>query len=52
MVGAVLVVIALLVVIPVAVTVSGGAVAGIISFFLQREADLNHEGSELIDLNG
>ncbi|NLA36164.1 MAG: hypothetical protein GX868_10855 [Actinobacteria bacterium] len=52
MLGAIIIVIALLVVIPVGVMVSGGAIAGIISFFVQKEADARHEGSELIDLNG
>ena len=52
MLGAIIIVIALLVVIPVGVMVSGGAIAGIISFFVQKEADVRHEGSELIDLNG
>jgi len=52
MVGAILVIIALLVVIPVGVLVTGGALAGIIGFFVQKDVDQLHEGSELIDLNG
>lgn len=52
MFGAILVVIALLVVIPVGVLISGGALAGIIGFFVQKDVDSAHEGSELIDLNG
>lgn len=52
MVGAILILIALLVVIPVAVMLTGGGIAGIISFFLQKDVDESHEGSELIDLNG
>ncbi|MFN8049932.1 MAG: hypothetical protein U0Q22_00660 [Acidimicrobiales bacterium] len=52
MVGAVLVVIALLVVVPVGVLMSGGVLAGVIGFFVQKDVDEQHEGSELIDLNG
>lgn len=52
MFGAILVVIVLLIVIPVAVIVSGGALAGIIGFFVQRDVDELNEGSELIDMNG
>lgn len=52
MVGAVLVIIALVIVIPVSVIMSGGVLAGVISHFLRVEADTRHEGSELIDLNG
>jgi len=52
MFGAILVVIALLIVIPVGVLMSGGVLAGIIGFFVQKDVDQSHEGSELIDLNG
>lgn len=52
MVGAVLVVIALLIVIPVGIIISGGVLAAIISHVLRVEVDKNHEGSELLDLNG
>ena len=52
MVGAILVVIALLIVIPVGVLMSGGVLAGVIGFFVQKDVDEQHEGSELIDLNG
>jgi hypothetical protein len=50
--GAILVIIALVIVIPVGVLISGGVLAGVISFFVQKDVDARHEGSELIDLNG
>ena len=52
MLGAILIIIALLVVVPVGVLISGGALAGIIGFFAQKDVDQLNEGSELIDLNG
>jgi len=52
MFGAIAVIIALLVVIPVSVMVSGGVLAGIIGYFVQKDVDDSNEGSELIDLNG
>lgn len=52
MLGAIIIVVVLLVVLPVTVMVSGGALAGIISFFVQKDVDASNEGSELIDLNG
>ncbi len=52
MLGAILIIIALLVVVPVGVLISGGALAGIIGFFVQKDLDQLNEGSELIDLNG
>lgn len=52
MVGAILILVALLIVIPVGVMLTGGGIAGIISFFLQKDVDQTHEGSELVDLNG
>ena len=52
MFGAIAVIIALLVVIPVGVMVSGGVLAGIIGYFVQKDVDDSNEGSELIDLNG
>jgi hypothetical protein len=50
--GAILVIIALVVVIPVSVLISGGILSGIIGYFVQKDVDAQHEGSELIDLNG
>ena len=52
MFGAVLVAIALLIVIPVSVIMSGGVLAGVISYFVQADVDPTHEGSEILDLHG
>lgn len=52
MIGVALIVVVLVIAIPVAVLLSGAVVAAIIGFFLRRDADASHEGSELIDLNG
>lgn len=52
MFGPIAIIVALLVVIPVGVIMTGGALAAIIAFFVQRDVDVAHEGSELIDLNG
>ena len=52
MIGVAIIVFVLIVFIPVSVLMSGGAGAAIIGLFLKNEADANHEGSELIDLNG
>lgn len=51
MVGAALVIIALLVVIPVGVFMTGGVAAGLIAHVLRTDVEKTHEGSELIDLN-
>lgn len=51
MVGAALVIIALLVVIPVGVLMTGGVAAGLIAHVLRTDVEKTHEGSELIDLN-
>lgn len=50
--GAVIIVFVLLIAIPVGVMVSGSVGAMLIGHFLRDEADIKHEGSELIDLNG
>lgn len=47
--GVVAIVIVLLL-LPVLVLMSGGVFAGVIGFFLGRDADKRHEGSELLDL--
>ena len=49
--GPVLVVLALVIVIPVAVIASGGALAALIGHVLRRDVEKRNEGSELIDLN-
>lgn len=50
MVGAVLIVIALLV-LPVLVLMSGAVASALLGFFLQRDVEQSRAGSELIDLN-
>ena len=52
MLGAIILVIALIFVIPVIVIISGGILAGIIGETLSRYGDTKHEGSELVGLNG
>lgn len=51
MLGAIVIVVLLVIVIPVGVLVSGGAAAGIIGWALRRNGEETHEGSELIDTN-
>ena len=50
MAGVVAIVIVLLL-IPVAVIMSGAVVAGILGQFLTKDAEVRNEGSELLDLN-
>jgi hypothetical protein len=49
--GAVIIVVVLVVLIPVAVIMTGAVVAGILGWALKENGDTTHEGSELIDLN-
>jgi len=51
MLGAVVLVVILLIVIPVSVAMSGAVVAGILGWSLRDNGDATHEGSELIDLS-
>ncbi len=51
MAGAIAVVIALILVIPVAVIISGGILAAVMGTLLKIDAEKRNEGSELIDLN-
>jgi hypothetical protein len=51
MFGVILVLLAILVMIPVGVLLSGGVVAGVIGFFLKDNGEKTHEGSELIETN-
>ena len=51
MVGAVIIVVVLLVVLPVAFLIGGAIVAAIFGESLRRDAERRHEGSELLDLN-
>ncbi len=52
MLGAAIIIVVLVVAIPVAVLMSGGAGAAIIGWVLRTDADTRNEGSELVDLNG
>ena len=51
MVGAVLIVVALVVVLPVSFLVGGAVVAAVLTSSLHSYGNRSHEGSELIDLN-
>jgi len=48
--GAILIVLALIS-FPIIVGLSTAGLAALIGFFLQKDADKRHEGSELIDVN-
>lgn len=50
MVGAVIIVVVLLV-LPVLVLMGGAIASALLGFFLQRDVEASHEGSELVDLN-
>jgi hypothetical protein len=50
-VGAVIIAIALVIVLPVVVLMSGTLVAAGLGYVLKDEAERSNEGSELIDLN-
>lgn len=49
--GAIAIVIILVIAIPVAVLVSGSAVAGIIGWILKTEVDEEYEGTELLEIS-
>jgi hypothetical protein len=49
--GVIAIVVALVVVIPVLVLLSGGVLSAVIGFFLGRDADARYEGSELLQLD-
>jgi hypothetical protein len=51
MAGAVLIAIVLVIVIPVAVCVTGAAVAALLGWSLKNDADARNQGSELIELD-
>ena len=51
MIGAIAIVVFLLVLFPVALLMSGAGLSAILGFFLQKDGEERHEGSELIDLN-
>lgn len=51
MLGAVIIVVALLVVLPVAFIATGGVLSVVLGHSLRKEGEYRHEGSELLDLN-
>lgn len=48
--GAIAIVVVLLI-FPALVLMSGGVLSAIIGFFLQRDGEIRHEGSELLQLD-
>lgn len=51
MAGPVLIVIALVLVLPISVLLSGAVLAGLLGWSIKSEVDAEHEGSELLELN-
>ncbi len=51
MLGVVIIIVVLVIAIPVAVIMSGAALAGVLGWFLKDNAEATHEGSELLELN-
>ena len=51
MIGAVIIVIVLVIALPVAVLMSGAVASGLLGFFLRKDVETTHEGSELIGIN-
>lgn len=51
MLGAVLLALAIVVVIPVGLSLSGAVAAGILGWTLKEDAEERFEGSELVELN-
>ena len=51
MIGPILTVIAIVIVVPVSVLMSGALASAILGWFLKDDAETRYEGSELIDLN-
>lgn len=51
MIGPVLTVIAIVIVVPVSVLMSGALASAIMGYFLRDDAEERYEGSELIELN-
>ena len=51
MIGAIAIVIFLLILFPVGLLMSGAVISGILGFFLQKDGEERHEGSELVELN-
>lgn len=51
MLGPVIIVVALLVILPVGMIITGGVVATILGHSLRKEGEYRNEDSELLDLN-
>jgi hypothetical protein len=51
MLGALILAVIIIVVIPVSVAMTGGIVAALLGWSLKENGEATHEGSELIDLN-
>ena len=51
MLGALILAVVILVVIPVSIAMTGGLFAGVLGWALKENGEATHEGSELIDLN-
>ena len=51
MIGAAIIVLVLVVVIPVSAMAGGAVASAVLGHLLKNEAEASHEGSELIDLN-
>jgi hypothetical protein len=50
-IGPVAIVLILLVIFPVGLLMSGAVASGVFGFFLQKDGEERHEGSELLELN-
>lgn len=51
MLGAIILAVIIVFVLPSVVLISGGIASAVLGFFLKDEAEQRHEGSELLDLN-
>lgn len=51
MVGAVVIALVVLLVLPIGFLLGGAALSGILGYFLNRDAEERNEGSEYLDLN-
>ncbi len=51
MLGAIILAVIIVFVLPSAVLISGGVGAAVLGWFLKDDAEQRHEGSELLDLN-
>jgi hypothetical protein len=50
-IGAILLVLAIVIALPVGLLVAGAVLSAILGWFLRNDAEESHPGSELIDLN-